>query len=87
MKTRAYLIKPGDLVVSPRTKQMMLILSTLIRKEDGRIQITWMNQGKTNFFIKSGIMCTDVDPDLIYYLYDDQDAQAKTKENKKNIAR
>lgn len=55
-------MNPGDIVYSPRTEQMMLILSNDSEENKKRIRITWMP------LIKGAKLSScDVDPDLIYH--------------------
>jgi hypothetical protein len=67
----ARILSPGDLIFSPRTEQLMLVLSVckkwLTRQEspdfnEERIKLSWIPLG-TN----SRLMDTDVDPDNIYF--------------------
>ena len=66
-KILARFMEPGDLVFSPRTQQMMLVLSTApmdTNDTDGareRLKIAWLP-----LVFNSRINCVDIDPDLIF---------------------
>lgn len=61
-KIRAKTIQPGDIVYSPRTDQMMLILSSGHLEHKNRIKITWLPMCNN-----SRLSSCDVDPDLVYH--------------------
>jgi hypothetical protein len=61
-KIRAKEMRSGDMVYSPRTHQMMLILSSKPENDKNRIKITWLPMVNN-----SRLSSTDVDPDLVYH--------------------
>jgi len=66
-RIRARDLKPGDLVFSPRTEQLMLMLSVTtitVDEEDGRtqrIQVSWLPLKKSSIRME-----TNVNPDITY---------------------
>lgn len=70
-KVRARSLCPGDLIFSPRTEQLMFVLSvTTIIVDEGigddpmgtqRIQISWLPLKKSSIRME-----TNVNPDIIY---------------------
>jgi len=66
-KILARYMESGDLVFSPRTDQVMLIISTFPLKSvkgesKKRLMVTWLPM-----ILNSKINCVDVDPDLIFF--------------------
>jgi hypothetical protein len=61
-KIKAKAIQPGDVVYSPRTEQMMLILSSGPMEHKNRIKIIWLPMVNN-----SRLSSCDVDPDLVYH--------------------
>lgn len=66
-KIRARELCPGDLIFSPRTEQLMFVLSvaTIIVDEEEtgtqRIQVSWLPLKKSSIRME-----TNVNPDIIY---------------------
>jgi hypothetical protein len=78
-KIRATDIEPGDLIYSPRTTQLMCVISAL--HKNNRVYITWSPLGisrreSDGHFCGSTLMYTDVDPHLPYIRHNEKKTSA-----------